>query len=399
MVHLLVRSPSVTTPDDFTVDVEAEHSIAEVKEIIEKTHSASPPARHMRVIWRGRILEDSSSVGDLYGESDDLSDVQTVHFVLRVAVANGGASSKAQKTESIISREGVSREADGRSEKPTTAKGKMNASYESVAESSQSEYQNSAAAAATLGTNVMPLGNAFQYVFVDGVPYLMELKEGQTASSQPSSSAEDLAARGSGRILLKAYADLVTRQSAIENRLRHVLEASGHTYSDGETGEGSNRGGNEDNRAAAGEERGRANQQRRAGNNINNNNVNENILPIPNVLRGFGMDAAWNRGWMLLRLLLLVVVLAHDASLERMLVLVLLAAGVMVFRSAWMQHMVRQLNAFNNTNNNNNAQEDAAGDRRRDYSTIEKARALVVALVTSLIPSEPLHAPAAAVEG
>ncbi|KAJ2381633.1 hypothetical protein GGI23_007539, partial [Coemansia sp. RSA 2559] len=239
------------------------------------------------------------------------------------------------------------------------------------------------------GASVTPLGRPFQYVLVDGVPYLMEIKEPNADRS--SGAAEDAAAHGPGRILLKAYADLVTRQSAIESRLRRVLEPNGRTAE--ATGEEGDNPGTNGRAGIVREARARANQDRQAD-HANGANNNENRGgPLPNVLRGFGMDAVWNVGWVLLRMLLLVVVLAHDASLERVLVLALLVAGIMAFRSAWMQQMVRQLNTFNNYTEER-ANEIATEDRRRDYSTIEKARALIIALVTSLIPSEPLQAPA-----
>ncbi|KAJ1903616.1 hypothetical protein LPJ81_002961 [Coemansia sp. IMI 209127] len=392
MVQILIRSPSVSTPDDFTVDAEPEHTIAELKAAIEKTHDASPPARHMRVIWRGRILHDSSIVGDLYEESDDPFDLQTVHFVLNAPAAEG-ATSRPQKTAPVIVK-GKSR-ADISNPGTYPGNGKMNASYDSGADSSSSSSHGSRTQSLShnsktaSGASVTPLGSPFQYVLVDGVPYLMEIKEPNADRS--SGSAEDAAARGSGRILLKAYADLVTRQSALEGRLRRVLEPNGRTAE--ATGEeGGNTGAN-GGAGAVREARARANQNRQAD-NADRANDNENRGgPLPNVLRGFGMDAVWNVGWVLLRVLLLVVVLAHDASLERMAVLVLLVAGIMAFRSAWMQQIVRQLNTFNNYTEER-ANENAAEDRRRDYSTIEKARALIIALVTSLIPSEPLQAPA-----
>ncbi|KAJ1666153.1 hypothetical protein EV178_002549 [Coemansia sp. RSA 1646] len=390
MVQILIRSPSVSTPDNFTVHVELGHTIEELKAAIEKTHDASPPARHMRVIWRGRILQDSSIVGNLYEESDDPSDLQTIHFVLNMSVGEG-ATKMPKKAVPDIAGDST---ADSSTGKPLlsvesehtkpSSKGKMNANCASVAGPSSSRTQNiSHHSATTSGASVTPLGAPFQYVLVDGMPYLMEIKEPN--DSRLSSSAEDAAARGSGRILLKAYADLVTRQAAIESRLRHVLETHGHA-----TGAEGERHGTEGARAAR-EEGARDSQDRQADDN-NNNNDDENRGPLPNVLRGFGMDAVWNVGWVLLRMLLLVVVLAHDASLERVIVLALIIAGIMAFRSAWIQQMVRQLNTYNNYAEER-ANDNAAEDRRRDYSTIEKARALVVALVTSLIPSEPLQAP------
>ncbi|KAJ2662326.1 hypothetical protein IWW48_001901 [Coemansia sp. RSA 1200] len=424
MIQILVRSPSVATADDFTVSAELEHTISELKAAIEKAHEASPPARHMRIICRGRILKDSSTVGEFCeNNNSDSTKFQTIHFVLNAYIAEEFESRK-RKTASNrntapcvaeSSRAGLDVEMsrltcveESTINAETSDKGKAAASHaSSVAGTSKSHMQSMARQTRETASRtpcIAPLGNPFQYVLVDGVPYLREIKEPDVGRA--SGSTESIAANGSGRILLKAYSDLIERQSVIERKLRRVLEARGRASRPRE----------EDNGGAGAENRQappREGQADNAGENNNVGNVGVEDAPLPQVLRGFGIDAVWNIGWVLLRLLLLVVVLAHDASMERVLALVVIVAGVMALRSTWMQHVVRQINAYNNYINNGrrrgpepDAEADGDGDgdgsgsdegrrqRHREYSTVEKARALLIALVTSLIPSEPFHAPA-----
>ncbi|KAJ2760012.1 hypothetical protein H4S06_001944 [Coemansia sp. BCRC 34490] len=431
MIQILVRSPSVATADDFTVSMELEHTISELKAAIEKAHEASPPARHMRIICRGRILKDSSTVGEFYDNNNiDHTGLQTIHFVLNAYIAEG-LESRTRKTGSNrntafcvagssragldVGRSRLACVEESTINAETLDKGKAAASHaSSVAGTSKSHMQSMARQTretASRSPCITPLGNPFQYVLVDGVPYLREVREPDVGRA--SGSTENIVANGSGRILLKAYSDLIERQSVIERKLRRVLETRGRASRPREDGGGGTDGRSEGTRAENGQTAPREGQADNADENNNAENARAEDAPLPQVLRGFGIDAVWNIGWVLLRLLLLVVVLAHDASMERVLALVVIVAGVMALRSTWMQQVVRQINAYNNYINNGRrrgpepdteADGDGDGDgsgsgegrpqHHREYSTVEKARALLIALVTSLIPSEPFHAPA-----
>ncbi|KAI9502161.1 hypothetical protein BX070DRAFT_253493 [Coemansia spiralis] len=416
MIEVFVCSPSISTPSQFKVYVESGQTVLELKAAIEKEHHASPPARHMRLIWRGRILKDSSLVKELVANEGGSSDILAVHFVLNMPMGlldeevshsksqnacsstmqprtNNNDGLRQRAASSFISTsttDGVEKSAEqSQNPKEQPASSSLNGSHNSVADSSNSSHTQNACSARQpplAASAALPLGNPFQYVLVDGMPYLMEMK---SSASSRSSEAADVASQGPGRILLKAYADLVTRQSTLEARLRRMAE-SGSRVAGTEAGSGTERNNADTNGAA----------QDGNAHNAGGNNVLENGIPLPDALRGFGMDAMWNVMWFLLRMLLLVVVFAHDASLERMLLLVLLIGGVVLFRSPWVQQRLQQLNAGNNyiderstTQGARDADGGDARDRQREYSTLEKAKALVVALVTSLIPSEPLQAP------
>ncbi|KAJ1986338.1 hypothetical protein GGI04_006199, partial [Coemansia thaxteri] len=127
-----------------------------------------------------------------------------------------------------------------------------------------------------------------------------------------------------------------------------------------------------------------------------------NRAPLANVLRNLNFSAIWSVGWMLLRMLLLVVVFAHDASLDRMLALAIVVACIFALRTAWVQDHVQWLHQHNNYIDANVSDEGvsdspASSPARRhhhQFTAWEKARALVVALFTSLVPVEPFQAPA-----
>ncbi|KAJ2359015.1 hypothetical protein H4S02_012276, partial [Coemansia sp. RSA 2611] len=85
-VKILVRSPSVSTPDNFSVHVGLEQSVEDIKRSIEASHKASPLARDMRIIWKGRVLEDADLVKSIYAD-EEAPEAQTVHFVLNSPVS------------------------------------------------------------------------------------------------------------------------------------------------------------------------------------------------------------------------------------------------------------------------------------------------------------------------
>ncbi|KAJ1659554.1 hypothetical protein GGF38_004061, partial [Coemansia sp. RSA 25] len=250
LVQLLVRSPSVATADDFSVDIGVEQSISELKQKIEGSHQASPPAREMRIIWKGRELRDTDTVRSIYVD-EEASEAQTVHFVLSSPALTG---------------------------RPGRGEAKGSVKEESVAEES------------VAGPSVVPLGNQFQYVLVDGTPYLMVLRPQQEHAGGVGSEAGDV------QTLQRLNAHLEQR-----NRMLQELEETSSRLSRlmalnrARDGRGGARG------AAAGGGGGGA----------------ELGHPLGDVLRNVNFGAIWSVGWMLLRMLLLVVVFAHDASLGR----------------------------------------------------------------------------------
>ncbi|KAJ2316559.1 hypothetical protein GGI00_006979, partial [Coemansia sp. RSA 2681] len=172
LVQLLVRSPSVATADDFSVDIGVEQSISELKQKIEGSHQASPPAREMRIIWKGRELRDTDTVRSIYVD-EEASEAQTVHFVLSSPALTGRpgrGEAKGSAKEESVAEDGAAKE---RAAEERAAK-------ESVAEES------------VAGPSVVPLGNQFQYVLVDGTPYLMVLRPQQEHAGGVGSEAGDV---------------------------------------------------------------------------------------------------------------------------------------------------------------------------------------------------------------
>ncbi|KAI8320236.1 hypothetical protein GQ54DRAFT_224010 [Martensiomyces pterosporus] len=396
MVQLLVRSPSVTTPDDFRVVVGLDKSILELKQAIETQHPASPPARSMRVIWKGRMLFDSDMVKRIY-EGEGAPEIETVHFVLNMPInapkASGQDATETAKHPLVAGKEGVS----------------SGDSAEAVADSQ--------GAATTPQADVIPLGNQFQYVLVNGRPYLMELKPldsrqiGAATAATPAATAASPAhmgpvagVAGDAPNFELMYARALERQAAVEEMMARLNASISQT-----AGQPARNGDRDVGGLAA------AMNQRAQ---INNNNANaqamENAIPLRDLLWSINFSAMWNIAWLLLRVVLLLAVFAHDASWERIFLLAAVVLGFMLLRSQMVQEIIQRLNSNNryinnnSDNNNNNGDRNGNGNHRANsdsgaaaveqehqmFSVWDKVKALVIALVTSLVPSEPFQVPA-----
>ncbi|KAJ2814346.1 hypothetical protein FBU31_007324, partial [Coemansia sp. 'formosensis'] len=287
-VEILVRSPSVATPDNFSVHVGLDQSIEDLKQSIESSHQATPQARGMRIIWKGRVLEDTDVVRSIYTDSE-ASEAQTVHFVLNSPASMASVPKKPFGGSDMASP--LQRHApEYRGNWGRTEGGAESSTKQSVA-----------------WPNVVPLGKQFQYVLVDGVPYLMVLPpvgtvQSDTYSFQEQQQQQKLSAAlvgensGEMQTLERLNAHLEVR-----NRMLQELEETSARL---ERLMALNRG----------RERGRRGGVERAHRAANNEA--DNGHPLADVLRNFNFRAIWSTGWMLLRMLLLLVVLAHDASLD-----------------------------------------------------------------------------------
>ncbi|KAJ1831957.1 hypothetical protein LPJ63_003893 [Coemansia sp. RSA 2711] len=362
-VELLVRSPSVATADDFKISMHLEQTISDVKAAIEQRHQAMPLARNMRIIWKGRILKDQDLVSTIYDTDEWSSAVQTVHFVMSTPVDVPKAKLQQRPPPTTHS------ECLGSGSASKSAMDSQNPWHGLDAGGAEAE-----TAPSTRMPTVVPLGNQFQYVLVDGVPYLMEQKPQTQTRSTYAEPPAALAAGPTDRH------DTPARGHEMQMRLM----GRANTYANAMARYDQLR----DAGAAANVReplRAEAELRRREPNH-------ENAAQLADMIRGFGFNTVWSFVWMLLRMLLLVVVLAHDASMGRMLMLLAVIATVMVLRSAWAQQYLQRLNELNIGGGGGHAPEPG---EQREYSALEKARALVIGLVTSLVPAEPFNIPAA----
>ncbi|KAJ2746058.1 hypothetical protein GGI20_001685 [Coemansia sp. BCRC 34301] len=364
-VQLLVRSPSVATPDDFSVDIGVEQSISELKHIIEDSHQASPLACDMRIIWKGRVLQDTDTVRGIYAD-EEASEAQTVHFVLSSPTSVAPApihNQQQQQQRQHLEDAMLTPSSGGHGQLEYTDSGGAKGSTEDR----------------TTRPSVVPLSNQFQYVLVDGVPYLMVLKpvglaRPEACSQQQQQQQQQLSAAlvgsGSGetQTLGRLNAHLEMRNRMLQE-LEETSERLERLMALNRTRDRGQRGGRVRARRAA-------------------DNAAENGHPLADALRNFNFGAVWGVGWMLLRMLLLVVVFAHDASLDRILVLTVVVGCFFALRTPLVQQHLAWLNQRNANNH-------AADARRQQFSVWEKTKALVVALLTSLVPSEPFQAPVA----
>ncbi|KAJ2081320.1 hypothetical protein H4R24_002439 [Coemansia sp. RSA 988] len=382
---LLIRSPSIDTPTGFRIHASMEQTISEVKAAIEREHSQSPSSRDMRIIWKGRILQDTISVRNLC-EDESTGEwclQQTLHFVLGVPVSPRPPMDKQQATLPAA--------------QPAPETGSSSGAPAECA------YMRRSATAAL--PTVVPLGNRFQYVLVDGVPHLMELRppvptrsSGLQQLSEPpilnrygaSTTTYGMRAAPPGHLPgpagARAFSRLYDRAIARtheaglhSSRLRQGPDVQA-ARPPGTAGGAAGGVGAAAVPPAAAEG---AEVRRREG---------ANAVPLADLLRGFGFSTVWSFFMVVLRLLLLVVVLAHDASMERLFALVCVIAIVAALRSSWVHRHMEWLYDFNRGTAHPSAEQH---EEPREYSVLEKARALVIALFTSLMPSEPFQIPAA----
>ncbi|KAJ2711926.1 hypothetical protein H4R19_003016 [Coemansia spiralis] len=349
MARLVVRSPSVATRDDFGVWVPLGGRISDVKAAIERGHEASPPAHGMRLIWKGRILEDEDPVARMY-ESGLAADTQTVHFVL---------STPATYTVP----------AAGASRRPASS-----SSSSSSCGHDDSANQGGLPVAAGRGAEMVPLSSQFQYVLVDGVPYLWALPAGAGAgtdghSTRPAAAVEqqeDDSDRVRRQMIDDALeSDRASRQMVDDarERVREIQQIQERLL-----------GGRQGNRGVA---------------------MGENGVPFMDMLRGAGLGQVWSFVWLLLRMLLVVLLFAHDTPLPRLLMFAfIITAATLIIQVVWEFRRIDQI------------EQDLANYRaqyvqqpppdgppaERQYSALQKAWALLAALVTSLVPAEPLPA-------
>ncbi|KAJ1899517.1 hypothetical protein LPJ66_002065 [Kickxella alabastrina] len=374
-IHILLRSPSVPTAEDFAVHMQSEQSIWDLKQTIERQHPAEPRARDMRIVWRGRVLNDKDLVRCLCKEESDAmptlplppSDVvqAVVHFVLSTPMP----SLPPQKASNAHSSRGKSK-ADGNAAPVAT----------NVTDSSS----NLAIPTFQHPPSVIPLGNAFQYVLVDGTPYLVELKQQQQNASQSIGGSIGIPALQSN----ERQGDLMQQLEAMREQLHNIAHANDVP---------NNRAHNQNQ-----QQQWQQDQQPRQ-------QPQPQQQPLAQVLGNLDFHAIWNAAWILLRMLLFVAVMAHDASMGRMLLLLVIVAGFVVLRSNWAQQQLMRLRQYNrhidgrrqNVNEGGNGgaqsgqqQHQQHQHRQREFSALEKAKALVIALFTSLIPSEPFYVPA-----
>ncbi|KAJ2721016.1 hypothetical protein GGI07_004255 [Coemansia sp. Benny D115] len=353
-VKLLVRSSSVPTADTFTVTLNVDQTTRDVKQAIEREHPHTPRARDMRIIWKGRLLNDADVLQDLVSNEPETEVYHTVvHFVLSVPM---GSRTLLKKKEP---------------ERKRVDKGK----------SAERKEQTGTPLASVPTPSVIPLGCPFQYILVDGTPYLVQLKSHlqRPQQQQPLS-----------------YANFNT--SAYTAPAVATPE-DGHNMYNG--------------RLDQQQQQQQRVQRRQAGQNDRQRHQQLQGVQLDEVeqrrARYLDFNVIWNVGWLMLRVLLFVAVFAHDASFERLFLLVAVVSLFILFRSEWAQERLRLLRQPNNGRNGDQRRRrnvvdhrdvdddesdmDEGDDEGREYTAMEKAKALFIALFATFIPSEPIHPP------
>ncbi|CAG8621001.1 25456_t:CDS:2 [Gigaspora rosea] len=80
-VRIFIRSPTTTLPDDFSILTSLDSSVLTLKRAIFETHPTKPNVRDQRLIYRGRVLNDSDTIINVL--RSELATDQIFHLVVK----------------------------------------------------------------------------------------------------------------------------------------------------------------------------------------------------------------------------------------------------------------------------------------------------------------------------
>ncbi|CAG8544727.1 12856_t:CDS:2 [Dentiscutata heterogama] len=80
-VRIFIRSPTTSLPDDFSILTSLDSSVLTLKRTIFETHPTKPNVRDQRLIYRGRVLNDSDTIINVL--RSELATDQIFHLVVK----------------------------------------------------------------------------------------------------------------------------------------------------------------------------------------------------------------------------------------------------------------------------------------------------------------------------
>ncbi|CAG8505942.1 3561_t:CDS:2 [Acaulospora morrowiae] len=80
-VRIFIRSPTTPSPEDFSVLINLDSSVLALKQAIFETHPQKPIVRDQKLIYRGRVLNDTDTIVNVL--RNGLETDQTFHLVVK----------------------------------------------------------------------------------------------------------------------------------------------------------------------------------------------------------------------------------------------------------------------------------------------------------------------------
>ncbi|CAG8587240.1 21981_t:CDS:2 [Dentiscutata erythropus] len=95
-VRIFIRSPTTSLPDDFSILTSLDSSVLTLKRTIFETHPTKPNVRDQRLIYRGRVLNDSDTIINVL--RSELATDQIFHLVVKPSFQTSAETTIARST-------------------------------------------------------------------------------------------------------------------------------------------------------------------------------------------------------------------------------------------------------------------------------------------------------------
>ncbi|PVZ97690.1 hypothetical protein BB558_006350 [Smittium angustum] len=165
-LSFIICSPTVDTPDNFSVDTPINSKVLDLKREIEIHHPLHPKASTLRLIYKGKLLVDKDDISPV-AESSLSGDTPVIHMVVNLLKNPHIITSKPTKTESSSKNEPAAVSIDS----PTKKNTQDDSSIENPGEPNTKENNIYDTSQNTSG-GIQALSSKFQYLFIDGQVYL-----------------------------------------------------------------------------------------------------------------------------------------------------------------------------------------------------------------------------------
>jgi len=101
-IRIFIRSPTISLADDFSILTTPESTVLSLKQTIHERVPQKPSVSNQKLIYRGRLLNDSDRIVDLLG--DGMSSDQIFHLVVKPSVSRATVSAGLYQEQSSMRR-------------------------------------------------------------------------------------------------------------------------------------------------------------------------------------------------------------------------------------------------------------------------------------------------------
>ncbi|KAJ1922231.1 hypothetical protein H4219_000093 [Mycoemilia scoparia] len=434
ILTLQICNANALAPDYITVHVDRSASVRQLKQLIQQSHPEHPPQGQMRLFYRGREFVDEEHLGTIEHENTNgiSPSIPTMHMFVSfwvseskhlepttttdnrncqgnnpassdsgsVQVAHNTGIAENNSTQKASASSSTNKDCNGNTPGNNTREGVIFARPKGPG-SIPHEDKDTGTSCYDFASGqqaLTQLGPAFQYVLINNQPYLMEIPQNYyqriPAQSNPL-HPHDTSSLSISHSNLQHIINTLTMLSS------RNTEAHDHPRSTQESAQ------SQDNANNAGQDA--ENEQPNDPDNAQNGN--RRLVARVQFRVNINFSTLWNVLWLLLRIAFFVAMIAHDVNWERLALLAALAIGVFLWGGRRIPEPDQRIDPNRNQEQNEDrevVQGDHAANQglRHDSDNVQeetdqqpltlwsKARALLTAFVSSIIPNEPLRAPA-----